>query len=48
MAQEAAGARDVLEGGKEGGAGGLVPPSSQGPSKVPAEGGPKILRLKSS
>ena len=28
--------------------GGRGPPSSQGPSVVPAEGGPKVLRLKSS
>ena len=46
--------RDVLEGGEgggsEGGGGGgwLGPPSSWGPPMVPAEGGPKNFKLKSS
>ena len=37
--------RDVLEGGR---GFGWDPPSSQGPPVVPAEGGPKLLRLQSS
>ena len=48
--QSWAGGRDVLEGGAGGGGGRawLGPPSSLGPRMVPAEGGPKILKLKSS
>ena len=42
------GGRGLKAGGEGGGVGWLGAPSSQGPPMVPAEGGPEILKLKSS